>query len=105
MCLWCVSVRPKYRANTPWVRLYKTARWQRLRAYQLSRQPLCEWCLESERVTEANEVHHVHAHKGDLEKFWNGPFVSTCKSCHSSRGQLEDRGKTVVKFGADGWPL
>ncbi|OWK24142.1 hypothetical protein AJ87_24315 [Rhizobium yanglingense] len=86
-------------------RLYKTARWRALRHHQLSMQPLCEWCLERDEVTEANEVHHAVPHRGDLELFWNGPFVSTCKPCHSSRGQLEDHGKTVVRYGADGWPI
>ncbi|PDS97532.1 HNH endonuclease [Rhizobium sp. S9] len=95
----------KYRANTPWLHLYKTARWRRLRDAQLSAHPLCEWCLEREEVTAANEVHHAVAHKGDLDLFWSGPFISTCKSCHSSRGQLEDHGKRVVVYGADGWPL
>lgn len=88
-----------------WLHLYKTARWRRLRHYQLSMHPLCAWCLERGEVTEANEVHHVRQHKGDLELFWNGPFISTCKSCHSSRGKLEDHGKTVVVYGEDGWPL
>lgn len=87
------------------MRLYKTARWQRLRERKLAQDPLCEWCLETETVTEATEVHHAVAHKGDLDLFWNGPFIATCKSCHSSRGQLEDHGKTVVTFGPDGWPL
>jgi len=95
----------RHAASRPWLRLYKSARWLRLRDHQLSKQPLCEWCLESETVTEANEVHHVTPHKGDLEKFWSGPFVSTCKPCHASRGQLEDHGKTVVRFGPDGWPI
>jgi 5-methylcytosine-specific restriction protein A len=88
-----------------WLHLYKTARWRRLRAVQLSIQPLCEWCLEREEITEANEVHHRVAHKGDLDLFWNGPFLSTCKSCHSSRGKREDNGQTVVTYGADGWPI
>lgn len=87
-------------------RLYKTARWQRLREAQLSTQPLCEWCLEREIVTEATEVHHADGgHKGNLEKFFNGPFISTCKPCHASRGQREDLGQTIVTFGADGWPI
>lgn len=87
-------------------RLYKTARWQRLREAKLSQDPLCEWCLEREIVEPATEVHHTDGgHKGDADKFWLGPFVSTCKPCHASRGQLEDSGKTVVRFGADGWPL
>ena len=86
-------------------RLYKTARWRRVRLNQLMAQPLCEWCLEREEVTEATEVHHDGAHRGDLSRFWIGPFVSTCKTCHASRGQLEDNGKAVVVYGADGWPL
>lgn len=87
-------------------RLYGTARWQRIRTHQLTVQPLCEWCIEREEVTEATEVHHSDGgHKGDIDKFWLGPFVSTCKPCHASRGQLEDNGKTVVRFGADGWPI
>jgi 5-methylcytosine-specific restriction endonuclease McrA len=85
--------------------LYRTSRWQRLRLRQLEAEPLCQWCLQSEIIEEATEVHHVHPHKGDLDLFWNGPFVSTCKPCHSSRGQLEDHGKKVIVFGADGWPI
>lgn len=86
-------------------RLYKTARWRALRDYQLSAQPLCEWCLEREEITAATEVHHGTPHRGDEVLFWSGPFVSTCKSCHASRGQLEDNGKVVVRYGADGWPI
>ena len=87
-------------------RLYDTARWKRIREYQLSISPLCQWCLESETVTVATEVHHSDGgHKGNLDKFWHGPFISTCKPCHSSRGQLEDHGKTVVSYDANGWPI
>ncbi|MBB2793905.1 UNVERIFIED_ORG: hypothetical protein GGD58_002769 [Rhizobium pisi] len=61
--------------------------------------------MEQDVVTEATEVHHDGAHRGDLERFWYGPFISTCKPCHASRGQLEDNGKTVVRYGSDGWPI
>lgn len=86
-------------------RLYGTARWQRVRTYQLSVHPLCQWCLEEDVVTAATEVHHSVPHRGDMDIFWNGPFLSTCKPCHSSRGQLEDNGKVVVRYGPDGWPV
>lgn len=86
-------------------KLYKSARWRNLRHYQLSLHPLCAWCLERDEVTEATEVHHAIPHRGDEVLFWGGPFLSTCKPCHSSRGQREDLGQTVVVFGADGWPL
>lgn len=87
-------------------KLYKTARWQRMREAQLSAQPLCEICLEADEVTVANTVHHKEGgHKGDEAKFWNGPFQSLCASCHSRHGKLEDHGKTAIRFGADGYPL
>ena len=87
-------------------KLYKTARWRRIRHAQFALQPLCEWCLEREEVTEATEVHHSDGgHKGDLDKFWFGPFISACKPCHASRGQREDLGQTVIRFGPDGWPI
>lgn len=86
-------------------RLYKTSRWRRIREAKLAQDPLCEWCLEREIVEPANEVHHDGPHRGDVERFFEGPFVSTCKSCHASRGQREDLGQTVVTFGPDGWPI
>lgn len=85
---------------------YKTARWRRIRDGQLSKQPLCEWCLISEIIEPATVVHHGDGgHKGDEHKFWNGPFVSLCKSCHDSHGRREDLGQTVIRFDAQGWPL
>lgn len=102
-----MSKRPDHRSDeaAAYRRHYKTARWQRLRACVLSERPLCAWCLEREIVTEATEVHHAVPHKGDMDLFWSGPFVPTCKPCHSSRGQREDHGQDVVRFGPDGWPL
>lgn len=91
-------------SNRPWRKLYATTAWQKIRAWQLAQQPLCEECLSIGVVTPATDVHHVEAHKGDLEKFWNGPFRSDCASCHSRWGQKEDHGKSIVRFDADGWP-
>ncbi|WP_318761858.1 HNH endonuclease [Aminobacter niigataensis] len=87
-------------------RLYKTARWQRIREYQLAMQPLCERCLTMEVVEPATVVHHANGgHKGDEEKFWSGPFESLCKPHHDSDGKREDLGQTVVRFDANGWPM
>ena len=87
-------------------KLYKTPRWRAIRERQLAEHPLCQWCVEREEVTEATEVHHSDGgHKGDIARFFSGPFLSTCKPCHSSRGQREDAGQTVVAYGADGWPI
>lgn len=88
-----------------WRGWYKTARWQRIRTAQLSGEPLCSRCLAMEVVEPATVVHHVTPHKGDPDLFWNGPFESLCKPHHDSDGQHEDHGRTVVRYGADGWPL
>lgn len=86
-------------------KLYRTARWRRIRDCQLAQNPLCQWCLELELVEPATEVHHQIAHRGDLDLFWSGPFLSTCAACHASRGQREDLGQVTQTFGADGWPV
>jgi len=57
-----------------------------------------------EIVEPPTEVHHDGAHRGDIERFYDGPFISTCRPCHASRGQREDLG-TYIEFGLDGWPL
>lgn len=80
----------------PWRQWYKTARWARIRAAQLARDPLCAICLKAGRVTAATVCDHVEPHRGDPEKFWNGPFQSLCDEppwrCHSSIKQREERG-------------
>lgn len=92
--------------SRPWRRLYGTARWARLRATKLAHAPLCERCLASEIITEATVVHHRKAHKGDLDLFWSSDNLeSLCKAHHDRDGQLEDKGKSVVRYDANGWPL
>lgn len=99
-------VDPRSHEAKAYRRLYQSAAWRRLRLAKLAEAPLCEWCLEQEIVTEATEVHHADGgHKGDVDKFFSGPFLSTCRSCHASRGQREDLGQIVVSFRADGWPV
>ena len=88
----------------PWLHLYKSADWKRLRAWQLLQEPLCAYCLEAGRATAATVCDHVENHKGDLDKFWSGPFQSLCASCHSGIKQRQDNGRQVIRFGADGYP-
>lgn len=95
----------RYGESAAWQRLYKTARWARIRQAQLSAEPLCVMCLESEDVTEATICDHVEPHKGDAILFHSGPFQSLCKACHDKYKQREERGQNVVRYGADGWPL
>lgn len=93
-----------YRERTkPW---YGTARWQKLRKAQLSREPLCAYCLKQEVIEAATVCDHTEPHKGDEDKFWTGPFQSLCKRCHDSTKQSEERtGRKRQVYGADGWPI
>ncbi|MBY3333758.1 HNH endonuclease [Rhizobium laguerreae] len=87
-------------------RMYKTARWQRLREHQLSIQPLCEFCLVTEEVTAADVVDHRKAHKGQLDLFYDpSNLQSLCKYHHDGAKQMIDNGKKVVTYGVDGYPI
>lgn len=84
---------------------YSSARWRRLRAWQLSQHPLCALCLQIGRTAEATVCDHVDPHRGDPVKFWSGPFQSLCQSCHSSHKQSAERTGRVRGVGVDGLPL
>ena len=59
------------------------SRWRAIRDAYISKHPLCERCLEYDRLTPATEVHHivdVSAGGGDDD----ANLMSLCKSCHSS---------------------
>jgi 5-methylcytosine-specific restriction protein A len=60
-------------------------RWQQFRKRYLSKHPLCVECKAAGRVTLAIDVDHVDPHRGDMEKFWAGPFQGLCHSCHSAK--------------------
>ena len=94
----------KFAASRPWLKWYKSTAWQKTRAVQLAHSPLCEQCISIGMVTQATQVHHVEAHKGDYVKFLDGPFSSLCVKCHSRFGQREDHGKASIRFDAQGWP-
>ena len=72
--------------------MYQNTRWRKRRAEQLRKFPLCEKCLEQGRAVEATVCDHIDPHKGDLEKFWAGPFQSLCKTHHDVKTIMEDGG-------------
>ena len=88
-----------------WDAWYETARWQRLRKFQLSEHPLCAICAEKCLVAPATVVDHVEPHKGDWDKFVLGKLQSLCKPCHdSTKKMIELRGYST-EIGVDGWPV
>jgi 5-methylcytosine-specific restriction protein A len=79
--------RPEYSK-----RLYKTARWRRLRKRVLSRNPLCVECERQGRITPATVVDHIIPHKGNLELFWDEDNLQAlCKPCHDRKTAKEGR--------------
>ncbi|TIN83131.1 MAG: HNH endonuclease [Mesorhizobium sp.] len=92
-------------AKRPWHNWYKLAAWKRRREAQLSAEPLCRMCLDAEIVEPATVADHVTPHRGDAHLFWYGELQSLCATHHSSDKQREEHGRTVVRYGADGWPV
>jgi 5-methylcytosine-specific restriction endonuclease McrA len=87
-----------------WESFYKTARWRRLRKFQLMQHPLCQFCLQRGIVTAAKVVDHVTPHKGDWTDFVTGALQSLCEPCHNSaKRQIEERGYRL-DIGVDGYP-
>ena len=56
--------------------------WKRLRDRYIKAHPLCERCAKDEKVTPAEEVHHIKplSHGGTNDE---DNLMSLCKSCHS----------------------
>ena len=86
-------------------KLYKSARWQRLRSHQLRQQPLCEICLKHGKLEPATIADHVVMHEGDTAKFYMGKLQSLCVVCHDGDKKFFENRGFGDRVGADGWPL
>ena len=85
--------------------LYDSARWKRMRTYQLQLHPLCKYCLERAIVTPATICDHTVPHKGDINKFWLGQLQSLCDNCHKATKHFEELHGYRPDIGLDGLPL
>jgi 5-methylcytosine-specific restriction endonuclease McrA len=86
--------------------LYKTRAWTVTRRQQLAEEPLCRMCKADGRVTAANVVDHVKAHKGDRVLFFDAANLqSLCAPCHDRHKQQQERLGYSTRVGLDGWPL
>jgi 5-methylcytosine-specific restriction protein A len=47
-------------------------------------------CLADGVVAAARVCDHIEPHRGDAEKFWNGPFQSLCYFHHNRDKQREE---------------
>jgi hypothetical protein len=78
-------------ADTETRKLHKTKRWQDLRWSVLLRdQFTCQICRRLEGDTSQLVCDHVEPHRGDIQKFWAGPFQTLCKPCHDGQKQKEE---------------
>jgi 5-methylcytosine-specific restriction enzyme A len=85
--------------------LYQNKAWKALRNRQLQGEPMCRMCKANGVLTVATVCDHIIPHKGDLKKFWEGPFQSLCDKCHNSDKALIENGKIPRPYiGIDGWP-
>lgn len=67
-------------------------KWQKARERFLEKNLLCVYCQRDGRVTAANVVDHVTAHRGDMKLFWQeSNWQALCSSCHSSVKQREEQ--------------
>jgi 5-methylcytosine-specific restriction enzyme A len=73
-------------ARDPWRHWYRSQRWHDMRTAVLRAQPVCMRCRQAPSTT----VHHLVAHRGNAELFWNGQLEGVCSHCHSSVIQSEE---------------
>ena len=74
-------------------RLYKTKRWRELRWSVLVRDFFtCKMPDCGRVVADTSQLicDHVEPHRGDIEKFWAGPFQTLCADCHNNVKQKEE---------------
>jgi len=87
------SVRPGRSNDEPYRKLYKTARWQKLRWSILVRDLFtCQMCGKLGADTSKLVCDHVEPHNGDPASFWLGPFQTLCADpCHNKHKQKLER--------------
>ena len=78
-----------YKRENKSTEFYNSMAWTRLRNTYLSLHPICECCLEHERVTPATDIHHRRPFlNGETkEERWNlfldeKNLMALCEKCH-----------------------
>ena len=92
--------------------LYASKHWATLRRQALTRDAYrcqhneCGVHLQAgRRGPESAVVHHLKAHQGNLELFFDlNNLQSVCKSCHDSAIQSTEALGYDTRIGNDGWP-
>lgn len=75
---------------------YNNPAWKTIRRIQLSKQPLCQSCLNRGTVSSAKHVDHVFPWRQIGEHaFLNNVFQSLCHECHSYKTGKERNGVII----------
>ena len=84
------TTNSKFKKSNKWRKFYGSKVWRDLRDAKLLEQPLCERCLEHDKVRPAETVHHrcVFGSCPTEEEQWYwflnyDNLVSLCKHCHN----------------------
>lgn len=72
----------RYQRNQATAAIYKSKHWQSTRKKYYEAHPLCEDCLLEERLTPADEVHHIIPLSAGGEPYDFSNLRSLCRSCH-----------------------
>jgi 5-methylcytosine-specific restriction enzyme A len=84
-CAACQAKHRKSLNDTEWQKLYRCARWRRLRLQVIADQPFCEF-KDPGCTLVADEVHHVVKRLDNLALFFErSNLKSACRSCHARR--------------------
>lgn len=86
-------------------RLYDLRWWRRFSQNYLRQNPLCVMCTARGITRAATQVDHIDPHKGDMDKFRNGPFQSLCGPCHGAVKSAFERSGTIRGCSVDGVPI
>ena len=85
-------VLPSSEERREFNRAYDSA-WRKVRAAQLSKQPLCQGCYSQGRITAARQVDHLFAWMAlGKEAFHMNVLQSLCDECHAHKTGLERKG-------------
>jgi len=89
--------------------LINTQRWRALRTKVLSARPLCESCMQHNRVTPATEVHHVRPVESTTNyasmktlAYDESNLLCLCHECHANiHKDMKSHTKSAVKANRD----
>ena len=87
-CDSCESPILKKRRHKKSDPFYGTARWKKFRAWYIGKHPLCEECLDVDRMVDANVVDHIVEIKDGGSLTSEDNARSLCNKCHAKKTSL-----------------